>query len=254
MMENNVDRQLEHKTVYLKLEDSQDFEEYLQTCRTDNHIYGEANFYYYKDFFIKNPFSDCTLHQQKGQNSWITVTTNLRVIKENNLEFLESYVVEPDNTCEKRRTIKMTINLEFLQYLLNYRLMSITYNYLPHTYLIPESMDLITTGDGNDKDILKLCNDKLHVKMLPEDEKQYFIFLRSLVQSDMIDISLFDDPDVVNHIASQSLAVEVIMTGFDYDWEELLRKTDDLKGYADFKAILNEIKITLTALKYTDNA
>jgi hypothetical protein len=139
-------KELEHTTVYLLIEDSQEFKNYIQTRSIDNHLWGGSNFLYYHNFFTKNPFSNCTLHKQEGKRDYMTITTNYRVIIDNNLGYLLDYQCEPDNRFERRRTIKLTVNIEFLRWLLSFRLFTTTYNILPKTYLIPASMDLITTG------------------------------------------------------------------------------------------------------------
>lgn len=257
-------KRLEHNTVYLRIDDSKEFDNYLhslnekaiQISKDEDSEFKYYDFYYFYHFFMRNPFSDCTLHTQPGTNGYITITTNMRVIKENNFGFLLTYKVNADNQFAKRRTIKLSVNLEFLRTLLSFRLMSTTFDILWHTYLIPDSMDLITAGKGEPNDILKLCNSKLKDKKVPEDEYIYFMYLKSLATTESM-LSEYGKYQLVPsetamYLLPGSNAVDVTITAFDYDWEELIRKCKEQSGNEDFDKIIEELSITLNALKYTD--
>jgi len=230
---------LEHGTVYLYIEDNQQLEE---DCGPEEGFTDMDVFKYIRSFFVKNPFSNCMYRHQEGICDRLYITTNYRVIIDNDLKFLMKYWCEPNIDFECRYTIKWNIDYPTYISILRHRLLTTTANnsfksVLQHydtdkkdmnlTFVIPDCMDLVTTGEAKASDIIKLCNDKLKDDKLISDEKQYFIYLKNCAYTEIGFNDMFksngDDYNTIKYIYNAPLCVTIYTTGFRYDCANVLK-------------------------------
>ena len=219
---------LEHGTVYLYIEDNQQLEE---DCGQEQGFTDMDVFNYIRDFFVKNPFSNCMYRHQEGICDKLYITTNYRVIVDNELEFLMKYWHEPTSDFECRYTVKWDIDYPTYIELLQHRLFS--FNRISDDFnddfifIIPDCMDLVTAGTASANDILNLCKNKLSDDKLPDDERQYFIYLESCANTEIYVNDILKSTgtyyDIVKHVFNASVRVTVYMTGFKEDWLNMIK-------------------------------
>jgi thymidylate synthase (FAD) len=197
---------LEHGTVYLKFDINEfgDVEEY------DNMIYHEDPYSRVNDDNV----------DWVDWEGFVYVTTNLRVIHENNLYGDLEYLVSPCEHHDKRFTFKFTTNRGVSHELVRHRVFSFAQestrycNYSKKkfgnqiTYIKPKWYKSIP------KHIIPLEDDNFATKCyeyryaLAIAEEQYFKLLK-----------LGSTPQEARAVLPNDLKTEVIMTGFIFDWE-----------------------------------
>lgn len=221
---------LEHGTAYLKLPTG------LQLS----------------DKYKKNKYSIITL--TPGIDPYWAVTTNYRVLVENNWLDDLKYICEPSIFHEKRITVKFTMDRIGSQSFCRHRHFSFIQestrycNYSKDKfgdqieYIIPtwtnlpeielkDSIDVrkFTWGDV-DKEIEEagMCEPKI--------SKKERIFLHSLKRSEDSYMGLIAEgckPQEARQVLPNALKTEIIMTGFESDWEGFFKLRDDSHAHPD---------------------
>lgn len=167
----------------------------------------------------------------------IYITTNFRVLIENNwLDDLQ-FICEPTQYHEKRYTVRFICDRGVSHEFVRHRVMSFAQessrycNYSKDkfgkeiTYIIPVWMDkydifkqeycdlntleLIAEPDANDKELTAYYR---YIKSLFEAEKSYFELL-----------NLGWSPQQARNILPTSLKTELVMTGFGFDWYDFFK-------------------------------
>lgn len=221
---------LEHGTVYLRIPmQAKDVEEY------SNNPYSKVSFI-------------------NGQLTWY-ITTNLRVLVENNLLDDLQYICEPTEFHEKRITAKFTcdrgVSHEFVRHrVFSFAQESTRYcNYSKNkfnneiTFIIPSWLDeeelIEEFGSLNleyDKDIDKFQSSEWtdagnYLQSLAWSEANYFELLNNEWQ-----------PQQARSILPNSLKTELVMTGFESDWQGFFELRCSPKAHPDAQKLANELK------------
>ena len=192
---------LEHGTVYLNIFPEDDF------CEE---IIG---------VFIHNPYTKCI--RIMNNNFGYLITTNFRVIVENNLDAAIEYICEPTECHEKRYTLKFTTSIGITRELIRHRCFSFANestrycNYSRDkfnneiTFVIPSWVD--RNREPND------VGDLMFLDICHKTEKYY--------------LDLISDgysPQQAREVLPLCTKSELVMTGFESDWKEFFDKR--LKG------------------------
>lgn len=202
---------LEHGTVYLKLPTG------LQLS----------------DKYKKNKYSIITL--TPGIDPYWAVTTNYRVLVENNWLNDLQYVCEPTEYHEKRITVKWTcdrgVSHEFVRHrVFSFAMESTRYcNYSKDkfnneiTFIIPSWLNLpegkYTNWDNDWCDVAELK--LLHPEVDNLDDAAN-CFLQSIKNSEYYYFMLLNrdwKPQQARQVLPNALKTELIMTGFESDWK-----------------------------------
>lgn len=194
---------LEHGTVYLKLPTG------LQLS----------------DKYKKNKYSIITL--TPGIDPYWAVTTNYRVLVENNWLNDLQYVCEPTEYHEKRITVKWTCDKGILAEFTRHRTFSFAAestrycNYSKNkfgnelTFIIPTWMDIIKDGDTFSYDT--------HIEEWQKSEDANTSnFLQSIAWAEKNYLTLIHNgwkPQQARQVLPFSLKTELVMTGFESDWK-----------------------------------
>lgn len=202
----------EHGTVYLKIPST------------------EVNLIHYPgaaDKLIQNQYS-----KYRAIDNYYYVTTNLRVIKENKLEHLMQYICEPTEYHYKRTTVKFILPIGISREFCRHRVFSFSEQSTRYcnfsldkfnneiTFIIPTWV----------KDI---------------NSKKYSIFLEQLRTSEIVYFGLIDmgfKPQEARDVLPLSTKSELIMTGFDEDWEQFLELRCSPYAHPDARKIANMVK------------
>ena len=189
---------LEHGTVYLKATAKYDIE----------HDYWDMPQKLFASFFNKNKYSKLrTVESEDACDCYIT--TNMRVIVENNLFECLKYICEPTEHHEKRITVRFTCDRGVSHEIVRHRVMSFAQE---STRYCNYSKDKF----GNELTFIK---PSWYSKTL---ENKHGGFERFLEDSQSLYISLLDQgylPQEARACLPNVLKTEIVVTGFESDWE-----------------------------------
>lgn len=192
---------LEHGTVYL-------------TIPVDWTVYNKHSDYKHEvDFFLNNNYTSCIAYKDT-----LYVTTNYRVIIENNKTSYLNYLCDPTEHHEKRYTVKFIcdrgVSHEFVRHrVFSFAQESTRYcNYAKDkfnselTFIIPSWIDseekTIDTSNG-----FGVAQNEEIFAFLGKSERQYFYLL-----------SQGWTPQQARQVLPNALKTELVMTGFISDW------------------------------------
>jgi thymidylate synthase (FAD) len=203
-------------------------------------------------YFIINPYS--TVKFEDG-NAYIT--TNYRVIIENKWEECLKYMSEPTKNHVKRITYKFICDRGVSHEIVRHRSMSFAQestrycNYNKDkfdneiTYIIPTKLeDKLNPGQYTywDDDWCDLNDYKI---MYPRNNDDVDVFLQQL-NSDELSYSFLIDsgwkPQETRQVLPNALKTEIIVTGFEHDWEAFIRLRSAKNAHPDIQKLANLIK------------
>lgn len=183
------------------------------------------------------------------------ITTNLRVLIENNLKELLQYQVEPTEHHEKRITAKFICDRGVSHEFVRHRVFSFAQesqrycNYNKDkfnnelTFIKPTWLD-IPTGDYTywDGDWCDIDNMKIQ---LPSDNGVADNFLWCLNNAGMQYRLLINKglkPQEARGVLPNATKTELVMTGFESDWEHFFELRCSGAAHPDAKKLANELK------------
>ena len=209
---------LEHGTVYLAIpmNDVMDWasSEQLPNLR-------------YLDFVRKLPYSKCYI-----ENFNYYITTNYRVIIENNLEdFMEKYKSECTEHHLKRRTFKITCNRGVSHEFVRHRVFSFA----------QESQRYCAYNKEKFGKEIKVIEPNVLSFNSCDDMSSYLVWTRSCENAEKAYFWLLENgatPQEARDVLPNATATELIMTGFESDWEHFfnLRCAKDAHPQAKYLA------------------
>ena len=225
MIKSGHGAMLEHGTVYLKID--------RKTCKLEG-----ANLDFTIGDLMHNPYTKCNIVEGNSNEVLdyvIYITTNYRVIVENNWTFLLQYVCEPTEHHEKRITVKWTtdrgVSHEFVRHrVFSFAMESTRYcNYSKNkfgselTYIIPSWLDIpegkYTNWDNDWCDVSEL---KLLHPSVDNLNDATNCFLQSIKNAEYYYFMLLDrewKPHQARQVLPNALKTELVMTGFESDWK-----------------------------------
>ena len=270
MIKNGHRAMLEHGTVYLKQAVGRS-SSYVKM----DHIYFHETFGYELNHYRENKYSE-SYRKEIGDFTYLFVTTNLRVLVENDwLEDLE-YLCEPTEFHEKRITVKFTcdrgVSHEFVRHrVFSFAQESTRYcNYSKDkfnnelTFIIPSWLKNINEGnyiwdDSNPKltagcniedvgfdDYSNLtCNNNEVKYSHIDNSSEIDTFFKLLQQCESTYFNLLElkkTPQQARQVLPNALKTELVMTGFKSDWDGFFELRCDKAAHPDARFIANELK------------
>ena len=241
---------LEHGTVYLKFTDSSTKTLIIDGIRCSEYLY---------DNYISNKYSIIHSVPCVGNTNWY-VTTNYRVLVENNwLDDLQ-YLCEPTEYHEKRITVRFICDSGVSHELVRHRVFSFAQestrycNYSKDkfgnelTFIIPsfckDIPDNTTFEDGMQVDTFVWATTQDNdLKLMVDKFTQ--VFLYSLIDIEIACIGLLNKgykPQEVRAILPNTLKTEVIMTGFESDLDHFFELRCAKAAHPDMQKLANELK------------
>lgn len=174
------------------------------------------------------------------------ITTNYRVLVENNWLKDLQYLCEPTEYHEKRTTVKFIcdkgISHEFVRHrVFSFAQESTRYcNYSKDkfnnelTFIAPLWLDYKQLAKLNSSAILDQINSIPKDMEFGPDEQQEISYLHALSQSEVTYLHLLSKgwtPQQARAILPNSLKTELVMTGFDSDWEHFFKLRCDASAH-----------------------
>lgn len=241
---------LEHGTIYLYRE-------------FDSNKLPEQDFHGWTQIYVDNPYSVINITYRIDGVYQVYVTTNYRVIVENELEDDLKYMVDqPMDEHERRYTVRFVcdrgVSHEFVRHRhFSFSQESTRYcNYSKDKfdneikYIIPSWLDIpegkYAYWDGDWVD-----TDKMKINVSDEGKASSFLF--TLDHCEMMYNSL------INHgckaqegrqVLPNALKTELIMTGFASDWEHFFGLRDDSKAHPDAQKLAKPLHEEFINRKY----
>lgn len=215
---------LEHGTVYLTI-----------PCRED------------ATGFILNPYSKVV--RCKGQDGdWYAVTTNYRVITENDWDLSLMYRTEPTPQHEKRITVKFVCDRGVSHEFVRHRVMSVSQestrycNYAKDkfggqiTYIKPSWWDV--APEERQEFTQGLLNDEqIYLKAIKRwDERKSDKRFRTGYKGNPL------SPQMARAKLPTMLKTELVMTGFASDWEHFFRLRCAPAAHPDARYLANKLR------------
>ena len=211
---------LEHGTVYLKGRAVYDENGILEVPRN-----------LFPSFFERNKYSIVHKIESEDICNWY-ITTNLRVIIENNLTECLEYICEPTEIHEKRITARFTCDRGVSHEIVRHRVMSFAQestrycNYTKDkfdnqiTFIIPTWANIpegkYTDWNGDWCDVEKLTV----LKPIKNDVVDQFLFLCKYAETSynlMVDRGA--KPQEARQVLPNAVKTEIVVTAFESDWE-----------------------------------
>ena len=232
MIKSGHGAMLEHGTVYLTIP--------TQNCNSEK--------------YKRNHYSAVNIVSVDGINGRTFVTTNYRVLVEN--EWLDDlkYICEPTVFHKKRISVRWTcdrgVSHEFVRHrVFSFAQESTRYcNYSKDkfgnelTFIIPTWLTLpesnYTYCDGDWVDINK------QVIQISEDEENVHSFLNTLDCSEYQYTMLINagwKPQQARQILPNALKTELVMTGFESDWKHFFELRCDTAAHPDARKLALEL-------------
>lgn len=230
---------LEHGTIYLKIDKTEDG--HLPPARL---YWSDGNHKKYTKV-------------RKHGNS-IYVTTNLRVIVENNrLDDLQ-YQVEPTEHHEKRITAKFICDRGVSHEFIRHRVFSFAQESTRYcdyskdkfgndiTYIIPSWLDLPEGKYSNwDNDWCDVSELKLLYPEVDNLSDPANCFLQSIKNAEYYYFMLINrgwKPQQARQVLPNATKTELVMTGFESDWEHFFELRCSGAAHPDAKKLADELK------------
>ena len=237
---------LEQGTIYLK----------LKASPSNLHV----------DDYLDNPYSKVWF----AEDDYAYITTNARVIYENNWQPDLQYICEPTDYHEKRITARFICSRAIANELVRHRVFSFVqessrycnYNLDKFgneiTYIIPSWANLpegeytgLYYNHNLDRSIVTV-NDKDLCFGDDLDNKTYDL-LHSLSEAEFAYLFMLNYRDITPQFARDVLPLatktEVVMTGFDSDWGKFFELRCDKAAHPDMQKLANELKEKMTCQK-----
>lgn len=186
------------------------------------------------------------------------ITTNLRVLVENNLKELLRYQVEPTEHHEKRITAKFICDRGVSHEFVRHRVFSFAQESTRYcdyskdkfgndiTYIIPSWLDLPEGKYSNwDNDWCDVSELKLLYPEVDNLSDPANCFLQSIKNAEYYYFMLINrgwKPQQARQVLPNATKTELVMTGFESDWEHFFELRCSGAAHPDAKKLADELK------------
>ena len=225
MIKSNHGAMLEHGTVYLKGRATYDESGILEVPRN-----------LFPDFFERNKYSIVRKIESEDMCNWY-ITTNLRVIVENNLTECLEYICEPTELHEKRITARFTCDRGVSHEIVRHRVMSFA----------QESQRYI----GYDKE--KFGSEVTFIKPHWYDEEfpACLTWVESLKDAEQKYMDLREaglKAQDARGVLPNATKTEIVVTGFESDWEHFFELRTAGAAHPDMRKLALELQEKLNSV------
>ena len=213
---------LEHGTVYLKFTDNAVRTMIIDHIKCDEYLY---------DDYTYNKYSDINSRSNVGNTDWY-VTTNYRVLVENNwLDDLQ-YLCEPTEYHEKRTTVRFICDRGVSHELVRHRVFSFAQestrycNYSKDKFGKELTFIKPSWWKEDDNEVATL-----YIQPWRNIENCYLTLIENGIK-----------PQDARAILPNALKTEVVMTGFESDWDHFFELRCAKAAHPDMQKLANELK------------
>lgn len=211
---------LEHGTVYLKIGPA-------YTLLESDLV----------DYFANNPYSKAITHSFSDTSEWL-ITTNYRVITEMPhiyKNMWKKYICEPTEYHAKRRTFKITCNRGVSHEFVRHRVFSFA----------QESQRYCNYSKDKFGKEIKVIEPNVLSFNSCDDMSSYLVWTRSCEDAEKAYFWLLENgakPQEARDVLPNATATELIMTGFESDWEHFFNLRCAKDAHPQAQEVANIIK------------
>lgn len=243
MIKSNHGAMLEHGTVYLTAYD--DYAEDLLKYQTNKY----------------SKYKSYTEYLEDGKSIKVCVTTNLRVLVENNWLDDLKYIGIPTELHEKRITARFTCDRGVSHEIVRHRVMSFAQEstrYCNYTkdkfgdeiaFIIPTWANIpegkYTNWDGDWCDVENLTILKRDVA---DSTDQFLHLCKYAEQSYMLMIDRGSKAQEARQVLPNALKTEIVVTGFESDWEHFFELRTAGAAHPDMRKLALELQEKLNSV------
>ena len=196
--------------------------------------------------YLHNPYSKVNTNILEGGWTWVYITTNARVIYENDWQDDLQYISLPSIHHTKRITARFIRSRSISHELVRHRAFSFvqeSQRYIGYnkgkfgseiTYIIPYWLNY-NQGD----------EDKIYIGSDIADDPVKLNFLHALDHCEAAYMTLIDSgckPQEAREVLPNATKTEVVMTGFEDDWNGFFKLRCDKAAHPDMQKLANELK------------
>ena len=250
MIKSKHGAMLEHGTVYLKFYNTEE--------RLSEYTYEDST--YMGLFYSKNKYS-----KVKRVDKTMYVTTNLRVLVENNRLDDLRWICEPTEHHEKRITARFTCDRGVSHEIVRHRVMSFAMestrycNYEKDkfgnelTYICPSWLDinkllpLVDTANEDNKEVYRMGHDE----SLSDEDRAMCSFIYDLSNCEhgyMFQIKCGWQAQHARQLLPNALKTEIVVTGFESDWEHFFELRTAGAAHPDIRKLALELQEKLNSV------
>lgn len=248
MIKSKHGAMLEHGTVYLKATAKYDIE----------HDYWDMPQNLFASFFNKNKYSKLrTVESEDACDCYIT--TNMRVIVENNLFECLKYICEPTEHHEKRITTRFTCDRGVSHEIVRHRVMSFAQESTRYcnygkdkfgnevTFIKPTWYNIVSDEQKEAFDDFLSISEEAYMALLDKWEnrtpdKRYKTKFKGNPLT----------PQQARQVLPNALKTEIVVTGFESDWEHFFELRTAGAAHPDMRKLALELQEKLNNVN-TDN-
>ena len=249
MIKSGHNAMLEFGTIYLKCPISVYYVECGEVEETDNPL----------DSYLDNSYSKGieVWNQDKSKKGYCYITTNLRVLVENNwLEDLQ-YICEPTEHHERRVHVKFVTDRGISHELVRHRVFSFAQESTRYCNYSRDKFDnQITFIQPSwiilDKEMAPI-NELCLLAGQYDRENPNLRYLASLVDANYTYISLLNKgwtPQQARDVLPNALKTEINMCGFTSDWKHFFELRDSEKAHPDMQVLAKDLHDQFVTTKY----
>ena len=190
----------------------------------------------------------CGEEDKNDANDWYAVTTNYRVIVENNWDLWLMWATDPTPHHEKRITAKFICDRGVSHELVRHRVFSYSQESTRYcnygrekfgsqiTYIKPYWWDVTTDDKENFKEVL-LAAEKAYLEAIKKwDERKPDKRFRTGFKGNPL------SPQMARMILPNALKTELVMTGFESDWNFFFELRCSPAAHPDARYLANKLK------------
>ena len=239
MIKSNHGAMLEHGTVYLKITypisttlSKEEFEKYIDEHRAE---------YALGNKLIDDKYTKARAVSDDTYCTWY-ITTNMRVLCTNLYNSLpwRDYICEPTEHHEKRITARFTCDRGVSHEIVRHRVMSFAQE---STRYCNYSKDKF----GNELTFIKPHNESVLTGPLEANST----FVTAMMQAEQNYLDMLDEgfkPQIARQVLPHALKTEVVVTGFESDWEHFFELRTAGAAHPDMRKLALELQEKLNSV------
>ena len=201
---------------------------------------------------LHNPYTKCRMVHTPAIEDWYAVTTNYRVIVENNWDLLLMHECPPTSEHERRMTVKFVCDRGVSHEFVRHRVMSISQesqrycNYGKEkfgsqiTFIKPSWWSTKSEEKESFKKALLKAEEAYLKAIKAWDERKQDKRFRTKYKGNPL------SPQMARMILPNATKTELVMTGFASDWEHFLELRCSQAAHPDARYLANKLKTLIT--------
>lgn len=256
LIKNGHGRPLEHGTVYLKIYAKREEKWELQVDGARNESWREKRivYTYLDDKYINNKYSKVTrIDHSKTVDVWTPcsyITTNMRVLVEN--EWLDDlkYLCEPTDYHEKRVTVNVVCDRQIQTEIKTHTTLSSTFESTRFCNYNKDKFD-------NELTFIESDNfPNLEIKHSPAYDNTWEVLMSAYEEAEAYYMTLIEagvKPQFAAKVLPFGIKGEGYITGFVSDWEHFFKMRTPSNAHPDIQDLADGIKEEFIKLGYINN-